>query len=126
MTFTKQNENMKVLLAWIGLALLSAFYVWYTLWIMITVSGKSLLFRFLSKVFFSCLSGLQPMVSARHWVHNFFPDRYWGLAVPIWLGVCALSVACGVYARIMTADEPDEHRDVRGREKQRRDARKSK
>ena len=65
-----------MLAAKVGLVVLLAMYVWYTAWIV-----------------------LSPLVSSSHPVHAFFPDRYWGLAVPVAFGVTLLSVSIGVYWR---------------------------
>ncbi len=61
-----------------GLVAVLAAYAWYTAWIV-----------------------LSPLVSASHPVQAFFPDRYWGLAVPVAVGVTLLSVCIGVYWRHM-------------------------
>lgn len=60
------------------LGLVGFLWVWYTLWMVVT-----------------------PLVDASHWLHEWFPDRYWGMAVPMSFGVTALSFASGVYIRFM-------------------------
>jgi hypothetical protein len=62
-----------------GLAALLFAYVWYTAWVV-----------------------LSPLVSPSHPIHALFPDRYWGLAVPVACGVTLLSVCIGVYWRHVT------------------------
>ena len=75
--------------AWAGLAVLGAGYVYLTLWILIT-----------------------PFVGPEHAaVHRLFPDRYWGLAVPISVLVVFLSCCAGVYCRLkdMKTSGPSNH-----------------
>ena len=70
------------MLAFVLLVLVLVLYVMYSVWIVLT-----------------------PLVSSSHdvnvWLASHFVDRYWGLAVPITLGVILLSVALGLYARMM-------------------------
>ena len=74
--------------AWAALAVLGAGYVYLTLWILIT-----------------------PFVGPEHAaVHRLFPDRYWGLAVPISVFVVFMSCCAGVYCRLkQTTTNPRAH-----------------
>lgn len=59
------------------MVLLVVGYVWYTCWMVLT-----------------------PMVDESHIIHHYFPDRYWGLALPISFGVVMFSIALGLYTKL--------------------------
>lgn len=71
------------LAALLGVALALA-YLLYTAWIVVT-----------------------PLLPAGHPVQAWVPERYWGLAVPVTAGVTLLSIATGVYVRIMRETQPE-------------------
>lgn len=52
-------------------------------------------------VYFTLWTVVINFVDARHAVHDWFPDPYWGLALPVSAYVVGLSISVGVYIRIM-------------------------
>jgi hypothetical protein len=62
-----------------GLSVLLLSYVYYVVWILVTVM---------------CVT--QPWIDNSHYIQHYFPDRYWALVPPILFGVFILSIVCAV------------------------------
>ena len=94
--FSVQTVSDKVF----GLTLLTAaavIFVYYTLWVIVTVCSNGIqVRRFTCPHVFHWPLSFQPFIDADHPLQQYFPERYWAIALPSY-AFCVVTAAAGTF-----------------------------